>query len=253
MKLRQTMTQSYRALKKYRTPFALANLDLLPRMSADSRGAVYSDLGVFYNRIPKAANTTVVAILHEIQKGTVDEVDAIKEEIIRPSRLDWTQARAFRRLFKFTFVRNPYERLLSAWLQKVAPGKVSTYAGIPGFGNDSQEGFAAFVRYLSAGGLMDNKHWTPQYLLMVIPPEKYDFVGRVETFNRDMQYVLDKAGLVLPDGRSLDELYPTDKAGKKTQAGEKLAKYFSATEIDQVYQLYKTDFERLNYPKDPVW
>lgn len=253
MRQPQPLTRWYRVLRKYRTPFAVANLARRPRMAADSRGAVYPELGVFYNRIPKAANTTVVSLLHEIESGTIDQVDAIKGGILRPSRLSWKQASQFHQLFKFTFVRNPYDRLLSAWLQKVAPGSIETYATIPGFGEDSRSGFASFVAYLAAGGLLDNKHWTPQYRLMVLPPSQFDFIGRVESFNGDMQTVLQRTGLSLPEGRSLDELYPTDKAGKRTRAGERLRTYYTPESAEIVRRLYKTDFRRFGYSIDSEW
>ena len=222
----------------------------MPIMSRDHFGAVYLPLGVFYNRVPKAANTTVLSLLNELQTGLVEERSTIKGRIVRPSHLFWRDARRFYNLFKFTFVRNPFERILSAWLNKVVEGDAK-YQIYPGFRDNSQQSFSRFLTALEAGELYNNRHWRPQCSVLMLPLSQFDFVGRVERFAKDFSVVLDSIERSI-DYRDLDALYPTDK-GKATKAKELLGKYYTRREVASVLDLYSTDFDELGYSKYPHW
>ncbi|MDZ7747947.1 MAG: sulfotransferase family 2 domain-containing protein [Halofilum sp. (in: g-proteobacteria)] len=87
--------------------------------SADARGCVDLDLGVFYNRVPKAANSTVIVNLARERFGEDIPSKTAKRLFRRPAELARRELERFDELFRFTFVRNPYTRVLSAYLDKV--------------------------------------------------------------------------------------------------------------------------------------
>ena len=101
---------------------------------------------------------------------------------------------------KFTFVRSPYSRVLSAYLHKIIH---RLQRGRALKGPESKRfthapTFTEFCRYLADGGLDDNIHWAPQVALMLLPPSKFDLIGKVETFESDVRTVLSRLGAESP-------------------------------------------------------
>ena len=92
----------------------------------DPRGA-YSPLEpFFYNRVPKAANTSITQTLftHSAYSPRLARRDNPKYKFQRPIFLSPNQVYKLEyEAFKFTFVRNPYSRVLSAYLDKVGRRK----------------------------------------------------------------------------------------------------------------------------------
>src|SRR5690554_3204017 len=87
--------------------------------TADDRGMVDMDLGVFCNRVPQAANSTVGTVLARLKFGRhIDSPDA-KKMFATPARLSKAEVERFPWRFKFTVVRSPSTRTLSAYLDKI--------------------------------------------------------------------------------------------------------------------------------------
>ena len=68
--------------------------------SADDRGCVDFELGIFYNRVPKAANSTVVSTLVNKKLGVEVESPKAKKLFRSPSTLSMEEVVDFDRLFK---------------------------------------------------------------------------------------------------------------------------------------------------------
>ena len=115
--------------------------------------------------------------------------------------------------FRFGFVRNPYDRLLSAYKDKIlAPQKSidkKTYVGVACSIKSAMTGedrrhvnldrtpvtFAEFVNYVALQRPYDmDRHWYHQHLTMWHPFCKFDFIGRFERFPKDLLNVLTKIG-----------------------------------------------------------
>ncbi|XP_057697650.1 carbohydrate sulfotransferase 14 [Corythoichthys intestinalis] len=112
-----------------------------------------------------------------------------------------------RHYFKFMFVREPMERLLSAYRNKF--GEIESYQRKYGLeivkryrknrGGKSSRGddvtFAEFVRYLlDEDTERMNEHWMPMYNLCQPCAVNYDFIGSYEHLERDAEFVLRSVG-----------------------------------------------------------
>lgn len=94
----------------------------------------------------------------------------------------------YKKYFKFAFVRNPWDRVVSCYCNKVLTQ--GQYSFRECFG----KGFDYFVDYISRQNLETaDAHIRLQTAL--IPLDKVDFVGRLENFNEDLLYVMSMLGL----------------------------------------------------------
>lgn len=163
--------------------------------SADSRGCVDLEMGFFCNRIPKAANSTVVSSLATLKMGREVGSKEAKRLFKTPSELTAGNLDQFDGLYKFLFVRNPFSRTLSAYLDKVHR-KRQRGQGLESIDQVNQDkarqGFVAFLQQLQKGDLFSNAHWAPQSSILLIPYDHFDFTGRVETLDEDLGQVLQR-------------------------------------------------------------
>lgn len=218
----------------------------LPLSSADSRGLVDFDLGIFFNRIRKAGNTTIVTNLAELRfGGRLPGTDA-KHAFPSPASLTEPDVGRFADLFKFVFVRNPYTRTLSAYLDKIAQGKRKP-AGLAA-GPGTVPAFADFCRYLSEGGLHENGHWAPQDDLLLIPVDHFDFIGKLENFDNDFDYVLGRIHGNGADGRRHEVRV---SRANQTNANRRMREYYTAQTAETVARLFEADFKAFGYAMEP--
>lgn len=167
---------------------------------------------------------------------------------------------------KYTFVRNPFSRVLSAYLNKVEPFVIDSevkknlndyfvrvFEEISNFtkaklGEDTVS-FYSFLAWLADPareykyGLHD-EHWVPQSVITQFDKVTYDFVGKLENVAEDSKYILDKLGS--------DMEFPTQKQVKflPNNANEKLLSYYGSREVELVREIYKDDFKNFNYSTD---
>ena len=201
--------------------------------SANDRGMVDLELGFFCNRVPKAANSTVVTNLTRLKLGHDVPSEEAKKISVRPGHLSGADMARFDEIFKFTVVRNPYSRVLSAYLNKVVRfpercGEIS---------------FAEFLQRLAAEPefLYSNAHWVPQADLMLIPAKEFDFIGKVESLDRDLAEIKRR---IRPDIK--DEI--TTAGPPATGASKKLREYYSDDSlIALVADIYRQDFTTFGY------
>ncbi|XP_042327146.1 carbohydrate sulfotransferase 14-like [Sceloporus undulatus] len=105
--------------------------------------------------------------------------------------------------FKFLFVRDPMERLLSAYRNKFGEIKeyqlkygleiVRRYRKSPGGSTGDDVTFPEFLRFLLDEDVERmNEHWMPIYNLCQPCAVRYDFIGSYERLQEDANFVLER-------------------------------------------------------------
>lgn len=201
--------------------------------------------------------------------------------------LDRTDAEeAFLSTLKLLVVRHPFERLLSAYRDKLENMRIGSEHGTAHFylkygsrivakyrpgGNKThsrsllkpwqylrdpqlpeptgfEPTFKEFVRHLiDVDVVYSDDHWIPFYLFCTPCLLKYDIIAKVETMLRDQVYVIRAAGLQgLIRPRWRHRTYHDE--GKHTSM-----RYFSQLtkqDVKRLYEKYKLDFELFDYKVD---
>ena len=150
-------------------------------------------------------------------------------------------------IFKFCFVRNPYTRLLSAYLDKMKKwtGEKESILIQMGYGNveDREISFETFVEAVCAAPIRYmNQHWRVQYYQTFQKNIDFDFIGRFEQFEKDLEYVSNQIDVDF-------QQYYSKVLPHQTNAGSQLDVYYNDTLINKVYQKFKIDFEYFGYEK----
>jgi hypothetical protein len=209
----------------------------------DGRIAVSRARRFCYVRIPKSANTAVASTLYYHEHGAMLGGRQAKRALRRPSLIPGLSPEALDGFFCFTFVRNPYHRILSAYLSKlVARRDQPRYRDI-GERIARRHGelfFRTFCAELDEEGPYGNPHWYPQTSFVdAFGPERLDFVGRVERMREDLAHVVRTIF-----GRDDGNTYVREE---KTGASSKLGEHYDAATRAIVARVYRDDFERFGY------
>ncbi|MGL6133540.1 MAG: sulfotransferase family protein [Prochlorococcaceae cyanobacterium] len=210
----------------------------------DPRGCYSPAEPFFYSRIPKAANTTIVAALasQSSYRPRYRRRKDPKYSFQRPLLLSSREVqRLEREAFVFTFVRNPFSRVLSAYLDKVGRlrhqgRRFLAWAQMHGQPGD----FLGFCRFLEAGGLYLDMHWAPQVEILCLPLSRFDFIGRVESLDRDLPQMLERLF-------GEQNLAPSERRGTTTNAGHQLQEAYGPEQLQIIGRLYSRDFELFGY------
>ncbi len=130
--------------------------------------------------------------------------------------------------FKFSFVRNPWDRMISNWKMFTSlPGRIKQLKSMT---SKDLSDFEKFVHFASE---TKNHHWQPQFLYI---PDNLDFIGRLETFDEDFNKLLSTIG---DRPRKTSKLNATNK-------GE-YWKYYTPALVDFVAEMYSEDIRKFGY------
>jgi hypothetical protein len=182
--------------------------------------------------IPKTAGTSVTSALGAV--GGRDHLPWYVYYTANPALFD--------KYYKFCFVRNPWERVLSAYKYLESGGNqnrdLQTMHLIKAYGS-----FDAFVRYgLGEGHFRNHLLFLPQSEFVVGPEQNIvvDFVGRFECLNRDFAAVAKRLGVSTIIGH-------INKSEKVNDVGLYKSNYSSSESIEVVHQIYKQDVRIFDY------
>jgi hypothetical protein len=216
---------------------------------------------LIYLNNPKCASSTIRGVLSTVQLGRCPPADLLYKRrcsgLRSPSMVG---VRAFHSLaigehaLRFTFVRNPYARLLSAWADKfkgkpLVPGDpyVDVYLKHRGevcnallAGGDAELSFPQFARFACATThLKIDVHWDSQVSRTTIPGINLDLIGKVELFDRDFGRVFDHLG-VAAKYRSVVRLLNKSDHLSWTE-------YYDGSLAKEVHRAYEVDFDTFGY------
>ena len=184
--------------------------------------------------IPKTAGTSVLAALG-------------KRRVHYRQHFPWFVYRAanrsyFDNAFKFSFVRNPFDRLYSAYEYLKAGGAGGAHDQAVGEVIRRYQDFDDFVlRALHEGELLSNLHILPQSTFIVDLCGKVivDFVGRQEALDDDFAQVAEKLNIPFKAER---KNINTQKSHSDYRAA-----YRNSRSVDIVQSLYVQDLKLFNY------
>ena len=245
----------------------------------DLRKQFYSDVAPFTSHIPaeeldytinislryhyvyvenaKVACSTIKLILQRMElddpdyrpEDLVDLHTRIFSPLIRPAQVK-SFSRYIKRsnVVKFCFVRNPYTRLLSAWLDKIENDMPAKKEILRQLGFDPEDlgrpvSFGEFVSVVAGQSIsaMD-QHWRVQYYQTFQNQINYDFIGRFESLEEDLESVL---GMINPGFRT----FRGREDRHATNSQQQLNACYTDQIEDLVYRIYQKDFQQFKYQR----
>jgi hypothetical protein len=228
-----------------------------PSQTAIYVGNISDRYRYFYLANPKVAST---GILRALQFAEVNGDTAQLPEIVhnreRSPLLDFTRSVASadeilqgEQYFRFTYVRNPFTRVLSAYLEKVLAEPLEKIRLLPTLGLPANSS-PTFLDFLKAiHGQRDgwrDIHWATQSRLIQSNNIPYHYVGRFESFEHSFPKLLERMGIPKESHKS------STQALHATGAGKRLREFFGPAERDLVLTIYEADFNNFRYGADPL-
>ena len=210
-----------------------------------------------YVENPKVASSTIKTKLHANELIGLKNIrvgphpDIAQSPFVKPYQLPIEDAAEYvfgGDFFKFTFVRNPFHRLLSSYLDKIvgqAPEKGqidAIWTRIHGGKKDNYT-FAEFVEAIgSIPDVSRDKHWRTQTRITMANHINYSFVGRFEQLAAHLSKIESMSRI---DFSNLKEVSP-----HKTDAAARLKEFYTDDLAREVARIYDVDFVQFVYKKE---
>lgn len=221
--------------------------------------AVLPQQKILYTSVPKAANSTIKFCLWSACGFTINttHINSFTYNHPGPSRrVSDISNRDLRSIFaaddwlRFTFVRNPYRRIVSAYQDKILgggdKGKPNAFLRKINWRSHKPPTFAEFVAIIckQQHDAMD-WHWMPQTRLIMNRLISYNFIGRVESFSKDMQFVLEH--MQIPQAQIKTLLL----APKNVNVSKEIDAPIITTDLaEYIYRCYQDDFDYFGYDRN---
>lgn len=209
----------------------------------------------FFHSVGKAANSTVKHFLYLGEaRGTRFKYENVHDRRLSPliSPFQLTEEHLMEvfnseDFFKFTFVRNPYSRLLSCYLDRIVPMRSTPYKELVRYlGKDVgyDVGFQEFIETICNQSIYEqNNHWRVQYYDAMCDIVDYSFIGKQERFSEDMTVIWKK----IYSKFSVPNFESTNSSPSRTNSTGKVDIYWNSDLIKIVNSKYKLDFEYFKY------
>ncbi|XP_042224695.1 carbohydrate sulfotransferase 11-like isoform X2 [Homarus americanus] len=150
---------------------------------------------------------------------------------------------------KFLVVRHPFQRLFSAYKDKIQPPNperdvisVLSYVQKHRFNATRKDiQWQEFVSYIIDGGYRENQHWRPYVMQCYLCDIQYDIIAKYETLFEDSEEILRRIGA--PESLHFPDYYPSSTQTELMSYMGKLTQ----EQTDRLYQIYQQDFELFQY------
>lgn len=207
--------------------------------------------GIIYLNNPKVACSTVKGSLWKaISPDTYTRAAPVHDLAASPltNRIKdpgWVQGARI-----FTFVRNPYARIVSAYANKIQRRSSDAWGWfVKRYGVDPERdlSFAEFLEIISGDDARDlDPHWRPQYINTLHPFVEPNFTGFLEHMDEDLPRVF--SGLLGYRDFAF-ERHARHRTGADARVVEMLADPWLK---DRVEALYERDFDYFGYSRNPA-
>jgi hypothetical protein len=177
--------------------------------------------------IPKAAGTSVARTLFRQPSRHVAWFEYFK-----------ANPRKFKKYFKFAFVRNPWDRLVSSYFFLRKGGMNAADASWAESNLQAYPDFGSFVRgWVNEANVHSWVHFKPQHYFICREDDKImmDFLGRMETIDSDFAFLAKKLGCS----------YPLEKVNVGSR--EHYSRYYDDETQEIVRRVYAKDIELFGY------
>ena len=165
----------------------------------------------------------------------------------------------------FIFVRHPFSRLVSGYLNKIAAKtdeaskfhkshgctiikkfrKNYTTKDLTYCDDVTFLEFVEYILYLHGTNREFNRHWKPIHKLCNPCHVRFDFIGKIETMGRDQEYVLRNFF------KNSTIKFPQRNASNKNKTSADYMETIPRGHVKQLYEVYKEDFLLFGY--DEPW
>lgn len=174
-------------------------------------------------RVAKVGTRTIFARMRD---------QNVNFDLESPFRIRYSP-KAYSDYFKFAFVRNPWDRIVSCWHNKVIEANRFRFSEEK---HHKMQDFSCFVDWAAdVGAHGRNPHIMPQSKLIDL--NNCDFVGRMENFEDDLDRVFQCIGLTNTSRASLNQ----------TQNRKSYEEYFTPRLIEKVGEIYRKDAQLFGY------
>ena len=207
---------------------------------------------VVYVETPKAGCTTIKRALQIIEAGgeaglakNVHDRDSSPLKTPETSAFSPQEIYTSPDLFRFCFVRNPYTRVVSAYLDKFVTNKWEARRRLPklGFPPNAEISLLQFLRTIAERdpAQMDI-HWMPQTVLLQPDKVRYGMIGRLESFDDDFSAIMQR---IAP---SFVKTYGAfNHSPHRTGAARRIAELVGPEEEALIRRIYADDFAVFGY------
>jgi hypothetical protein len=143
---------------------------------------------------------------------------------------------------RFTSIRNPFERIVSCYLNKIAVEN-PTLGVARRLRAQGDVTMLSFLRYIAdQPPLRRDVHCRAMTDLCYSGRVTYDDIVRYESFEADLRRIMEKLNVS-------DLSIPKPAAAQKTNAGARINDLLGQAECDLIRKLYEDDFETFGYSK----
>jgi hypothetical protein len=193
---------------------------------------------VIFVSIPRTGGHSITALFRKTQEINPKIVGGRHATPVRYTRAFPDK---WRKYFKFTIVRNPFDRVVSYWsrahrgyLSKEDLENEEVFKKVK---ND----FNHFVQKELPSLITNKIHFHPQANWFFIPNKLpgYDYVCRYEDFDEEIRKVLKKINFIYP----VEEI-PNQASSPRRRAYKD---YYNPKSIEVIKDLYSKDFKRFEY------
>ncbi len=181
--------------------------------------------------VPKVAGTSILTSLMG---------DKVNRDHLTYREFKQSNSFLYDKYFKFCFVRNPYDRIVSVYEYLKSGGNQASDKYFQEIINNHYDTFESFVlEYLNAERIHEHVLFKPQYLFIYNEQgdSEVDFCGRYEKLEDDAYFVFKKLGV--------ESSLPLKN---RTLKNSDIADYYKNKSVkEKVGSLYHKDFEIFSY------